>query len=98
MRRADALATVDALAEYFSKASIAGKSEDAVSFTHKRIFALSQGVSFHLEINQVNAWAEIFYSTRRWEKWGADRARLLLMQSVERVRMRIKMAPDAAFD
>ena len=53
---------------------------------------------FDLQTAELMHWAEIFYSTRKWEKWGADAARTLLFQSAERVRYRINLVPDSFFD
>ncbi len=72
-----------------------GSSPESIQFFEQRAQQLRFGVRFSLEIEPMLGWVRIFYSTRKWEKYGD--AGILLYQSIYRVRERVRMAPDECF-
>ena len=88
---------VDDLEKFISK-SLPGKSEDAIKYIRRRLLVLDVGLRMDLKIDRLMSWAEIFYSSRKWQGWGGDKVRSLMFEEAERIRMRIAEAPDSLFE
>jgi hypothetical protein len=98
MTRREALEIVAELEKRYLDAPDPGNSPDSIRLFQQRAQQLEWAVNFTLEIEQMLARADTFYSTRRWEKLGHDHIKTLMHQSIYRVRLRINMAPDDCFE
>lgn len=97
MTRKEALEVVDELERYCLAARYPGASPESIAFFRTRVFRLRHTVRFSLGLTDVANWAEIFYSDRKWRKHGDTKVRTNLLQSIERVKMRVQNAPDSSF-
>ena len=86
MTRQTALATIGEMERHYLDSPYPGNSPESIQFFEMRARQLALGVKFELEESQVVKWARIFYSGRRWEKWGNERIRTVMYQSISRVR------------
>jgi len=97
MKREAALEVVAKMGKWYLDAPHPGNSPESIQFFEQHAQQLRLGVRFNLEIEPMLGWVRIFYSTRKWERWGHDHIRTMLYEAICRVRERVQMAPDERF-
>lgn len=95
MTRQDALTVVEELEKLYLNAPHPGGNPASIKLFEQKARDLEWSVQFQLETSQMVESARTFYSPRKWQKYPS--AGTLLLQSIARVKMRIKMAPDSSF-
>lgn len=98
MTREAALQIVDALEKHYRDSPYPGQSKDSIQLFQGGLRQLEWGVQFNLETSSATNWAEIFYSAHRWEKWGYEQIRTIMLESIHCVRKRVQMTPSEFFD
>jgi hypothetical protein len=95
MTRQAALEIVDEMEKRYLDAPHPGDSKESIKFFEQKANLLKWSVAFTLELSSLLEWARIFYSPRKWQKYPAIASSL--HQSIVRVRLRIRMAPESSF-
>lgn len=97
MKREAALDVVAKMEKRYLDAPHPGNSPESIQFFEQHAQQLSFGIRFSLEVEPMLGWVRIFYSTRKWEKWGHDHICTIVHQAIYRVGERVRMAPDECF-
>ena len=98
MTRGAALQIVDEIAHCYRESPCPGENPQALTFFRSRLKQLQWEVPFNLDTSAVGSWANIFYSPRKWQRWGEEKVRTNLYQAIVTVRRRVNIAPDEFFE
>ena len=98
MTRDAAFKIAEQLEDHYTSNSDPGKSESSIRFFAAKTNELKYAIPFNLEIDVLLQWAQIFYSTRRWQKWGDASIKSTMHQAINGLKKRIKAAPDRVFN
>jgi len=88
MTKEEALQLVKELEDFLVREPVAGWNQEADTFFRERCRLLKMAVPHNLECGNVVNWAGIYYSAKKWERYGNAKVRGFLEQALGRVRKR----------
>jgi hypothetical protein len=86
MTKEEALRLVQELEEFLVRAPEAGWNKEAEPFFRERCRLLKMAVPHNSECANVLNWAGIYYSSDKWERYGAPKVREFLEKALGRVK------------
>jgi hypothetical protein len=88
MTKQEALQLVKEMEDFLVQVPGPGKNNDADLFFRERCYDLKIAVPFNVDCGNVVNWAGIYYSAKKWERYGDSKVKTFLEQSVAKVRSR----------
>jgi hypothetical protein len=88
MEKEEALRLVEEMEEFLARVAGPGKNREADGFFRERCYSLKVAVPNNVECANVVNWAGIYFSAKKWERYGDLKVRGFLEQALGRVRVR----------
>ena len=88
MKKEEALQLVKEMEDFLVRVPGPGKNQEADTYFRERCYSLKVAVPHNADCGNVVNWAGIYFSTKKWERYGDAKVREFLEKALARVRVK----------